>query len=348
MLDNTIKETIPALITRIVEAAQAPFTDAFNGLPGLVLGNMGAGKSAAFYETARRLRESTGDDWQVVDIRALLYDPVELKGIQTVKENSDFAVVLKPDWAANLDPDGHYLIVFEEVTKALPSVQSALMQVILDRRVAGFEFGRNWVPFATGNLSSSRSGDIPMPAALRDRFWIVIAEHSAKPWLDWAVGANLRPEVTSFIKANPDMLDTWDSEQDPLVFATARSLHFLSNAVEVAVDPKSWGIPYLGQEAGVKFAAHVDALAILPDPEVIFNDPEHAPVMPDIGTAFYLGASLSYWVDKGNFDALTTYARRCAHEVAQTMVSEAVSRHPECQETAAYIAFQCDYDPQQS
>ena len=348
MLDNTIRETIPALINRICEAALAPFTADFNGLPGLVLGTMGCGKSSAFYQAAERLRETTGNDWQVVDIRALLYDPVELKGIQCVKENSDFAIVLKPDWAADLAPDGHYLIVFEEVTKALQSVQSALMQIILDRRVAGFQFGRNWVPFGTGNLSSSRSGDIPMPAALRDRFWTVIAEHSTKAWLDWALANNLHPTVTSFFKANPDMLDTWDAETDPLVFATARSAHMLSQAVSTAADPKSWGIPYLGQEAGIKFAAHVDAVAVLPDPQIVFSDPENAPVMPDIGTAFYLGATLAYWVDKDTIKALCTYARRCAHEVAVTMVSEAISRHPECKETAAYIAFQCDYDPQQS
>ena len=96
MLENTISETIPKLIDRIVESALAPFTTAFNGLPGLILGTMGVGKSAAFYAACRKLSEATGDDWQVVDIRALLYDPVELKGIQCVKEDSDFAIVLKP------------------------------------------------------------------------------------------------------------------------------------------------------------------------------------------------------------------------------------------------------------
>lgn len=345
MLANTVKETIPQLIDRIVQAAQVRFSDQYNGLPGLILGTMGVGKSSAFYQAAERLTEQTGKLWQVVDIRALLYDPVELKGLQAYDGESSFTRLLSPDWARELDPDGHYLIVFEEVTKALPSVQSALMQIILDRRVASFTFGRNWVPFATGNLATDRSGDIPMPAALRDRFWIVEADHDAGKWIDYAMARNLRPEITSFIRMNPDMLSTW-SNKDPLVFATARSYEALSNAMEKG-GADLWAIPLLGKEAGTRFQSHCQVIERLPDPADVFRNPESAEVMDDIGAAFYLAESLAYFVGRDTMGALCTYAERCASEVGMAMIESAVARHPECKETREYIAYKCKYDPHQ-
>ena len=107
-------------------------------------------------------------------------------------------------------------------------------------------------------------------------------------------------------------------------------------------------MPLLGEHAGRTFQTHVDVFLSLPDPQDILVDPKTSEVPEDIGTAFYLAGSLAYWVTKKTMDALCTYARRCQHEVAVTMVKEAVTRHPELIETAAYIAFKCDYDPNQS
>jgi hypothetical protein len=350
MLENTIELTPSEVTAMIVEACLTPDVDYPDhmGQPGLILGNQGVGKSQAFKAAIAELERITGELWALVDIRAMLYDPVELKGLQAIEPGSDVTKLLKPDWARNLEPNGNYILLFEEVTKALPSTTNALYQVFLDRAVAGHRFGKNWIPFGTGNLASSRGGDLPIPGPFRDRVWTVIAKNDAASWLNWAAGQNIHPTVTSFIRANPDMLDTWDSETDPLCFATPRSIVKLSSFCETSQNVKRWAVPLLGNEAGLKFQSHVDALAELPDPDLIFSDPDNAPLMSNIGTAFYLGASLSYWVTKDKMAALCQYAKRCAHEVAVTMVTEAGRRHPECVETAAYVAFMAEYDPRQS
>ncbi len=351
MLENTVRETIPQLIDRIVEACLAPFDldGDYMGQPGLVLGTMGVGKSAAFRAACVILSAITGVQWELVDIRALLYDPVELKGIQGLPtDGSLYTQAYNPDWSKGLDPDKRYIILFEELTKCLPSTTNALLQVFLDRRVANFKFGKWWVPMATGNLATSRSGDLPIPATIRDRVWISINEHSVPAWLNWANDNNLHPSVTTFFKLNPEYLDGWDADTDPLAFATGRSAFSLSQMCKVSKNPSNWGIPFLGQEAGRMFELHVDMLTALPDPMAVLNDPENAPVMDNIGTAFHLASSLSYWVNKDTMKALCTYAERLAHEVGMTMVTEAARRHPEVKETAAYIAYICKHDQQQS
>ena len=351
MLENTLRETIPKLTKRTVEACQSEFNldGSYMGQPGLVLGNPGVGKSAMFQSACMILSAVMGVQWQLVDIRALLYDPVELKGMQGLpNDDSDFTRVFNPDWARGLDPNGHYIILFEEMTKCLQSTSNALLQIILDRRIANFPFGKWWVPMATGNLATSRAGDLPIPATIRDRFWIVIAEHSTSAWLKWAQDNNLHPAVTTFFKLNPEYLDGWDPETDPLAFSTGRSAFALSQSCKTAENPGDWGIPFLGSEAGMMFDNHVTMLETLPDPLLIFKDPANAPVMDNIGTAFHLASSLSYFVDKETMQALCIYAERCAHEVGMTMVTEAARRHPEVMETSGYINYICKHDPQQS
>lgn len=357
MLENTTTVSVNTAANMIAAACLAPHSETHNGKSGALLGLPGHGKSAAFVQAAKQLSKTTGEPWQVVDIRALLYDPVELAGINTLpQDGSDYAQRLNPDWTRGLDVNGNYLIVFEEATKALQSVQNALYQAFYDRRMGQFTFGKNWVPFLTGNLVSSKSGDNPIPGALRNRFWSVVIETGIADWLPWAQENNLHPFVTTFYKQNPDILSDWNPETDPLVFSSPRSAESLSHlmtsgenagskAVEVA---RAFAVPTIGQEAGIKFTAHCEVLTALPEPEQVFSDPQGAPVPEDTGTAFYAASMLAYWAERDHMEALCTYARRCPHEVAITMVSETVKRHPECKETASYIAFIADYDPQQS
>ncbi len=352
MLCNTLQEPIAKIVDRIVDAAVAPHTDTHNGQAGLILGPGGVGKSSAVYLAADILSQKTGRRWGVVDIRVLLYDPVELKGLQGLPpEGEDFTKLFRPDWARGLDPDGCYLLLFDELTKALPAVQNALYQGILDRAFADFSFGRNWVPVATGNLAEDKAGDMPIPSPLRDRFWITIASPELRGWLEWAAEEGIRPEITTFLQQNPDALMTWDRDEDPLVFATARSWHTLHKISVNAIDPArammDWAVPYLGQELGLKFASHVEVVTVLPDPDVIWDDPENAPLLNSAGQAFYLSAMLAYWVDADKFPALITYAKRNQHEVAMAMINDAVTRRPELMESAAYIAFIAEQDPRQ-
>jgi len=92
---------------------------------------------------------------------------------------------------------------------------------------------------------------------------------------------------------------------------------------------------------------HIDLCEKLPDPMVIKTDPDNAPIVEDIGLGYYVAHMVAYWADKPSMDAICTYARRCPHEIATTMIGEVVKHHPECKETQAYIAFRCEYDPTQ-
>jgi hypothetical protein len=323
MLENIMKVSNSRLIDMIVESCLVAYNEAYNGLAGIIYGAMGIGKSTAPITACERLTSLTSDVWQVIDIRVLLYDPVELKGIGTI-------------------------ILLDETTKAFPSVLSALMQFVLDRRVGDFRFGRNWVPMLTGNRLSDKSGDMEIPAALRDRAWQVELVPSVSEWLDWAVENNIHPLVESFIRTGPDYLFTWDPDNNPMAFATGRSWYMVSQMCHVSDNPETWGFAYMGQEIGQRFASHCELVTKMPDPLIVLRDPANAPVMDSIGMGFYLASALAYHTTTSTMGALCAYARRCAHEVATAMVNDAVSRHPELKDTAEYITFVCEFDPRQS
>lgn len=348
MLENTRKVSTAELVQMIVTTALIKQTNGKQGIPGFVYGRAGGGKSSAFYQAADQIAAITGEPCIVADVRAMLYDPTEIRGQQTIDQDSDYAKALKPEWFRGLPFDGWVLVVFEEATKAPNATQNALYQPILDRRIGVHDMGPKWIPYTTGNLQSSKSGDLPMPGALRSRGWSAICDNSPTEWLNnWAYANGVHPFVTTFVKANPDKWLSWDASENPLVYSCERSLAMFSDVCHAVDDPTPFAIPFLGESTGRLMSTHIDLFSRLPDPDLILSTPSTAPVVSDIGTAFYVASMVGHYARPEHMDAITTYARRHPHEVATVMVTEAVRRNPSCKETAAYIKFRCDYDPNQ-
>ncbi len=352
MLENTLKVSTSQFVRRIVESVQITMHNGVKGLPLLALGQPGCGKSAAFHTAAKILESVLGQSVYVLDLRVMLYDPTELAGIKTIDQASDFAKALFPDWARDIPRDAVVLIVFEEATKAPMSTQNALLQLVLDRRAGRFEFGDNWFPFLTGNLQSSRSGDIAPPSPIRNRVASYIVQNTPEQWLkNYANENNVHPYVTTFVKANATDLPTmtnWSGEDNPLAFVSERSLTTFADVCMAAdsgkVDTvKDWSISLLGEEYGLRMNTHVDLCEKLPDIDEIKRSPKTAPIIDEIGLGYYAAHMVAYWADADSMDAICTYARRLQHEIATTLVSEVARRHPECIETRAYIDFKCEY-----
>ena len=98
-----------------------------------------------------------GANRRYVDVRALPLDPVELRGILW-RDGAD-----RTRWApsAFLPPSddlGHWLINLEELPSAVPTVQAALYQSVLDRNVREYELPEGATLNVCGNRETDRSG----------------------------------------------------------------------------------------------------------------------------------------------------------------------------------------------
>ncbi len=69
----------------------------FREFPSVMLwGPPGVGKSQGVREIAAEIEKQTGRDVRITDVRLLLFNPVDLRGIPTANEDKTLAVWLKP------------------------------------------------------------------------------------------------------------------------------------------------------------------------------------------------------------------------------------------------------------
>ena len=65
--------------------------------PSVMLwGPPGVGKSQGVHEIAYEIEKRTGKDVRITDVRLLLFNPVDLRGIPTANADKTLAVWLKP------------------------------------------------------------------------------------------------------------------------------------------------------------------------------------------------------------------------------------------------------------
>ena len=133
--DYTLRPSeLAATLALLVEARQ----------PTLVWGPPGAAKSAI----AQQVAADAGR--QYVDVRALLLDPVDLRGIPW-RDGADRTRWAPPAFLPPTDDPGRWLINLEELPSAVQMVQAALYQLVLDRKVGEYELPEGASLIACGN-----------------------------------------------------------------------------------------------------------------------------------------------------------------------------------------------------
>lgn len=123
--------------------------------PVFIWGPPGVGKSSLIAQLAIAASVS------LQDIRALLFDPVDLRGLPYVVEGrSKWAV---PDF---LPADGEGLLFLDELNAAPAMVQAAFYQLVLDRKLGEYILPPGWVIIAAGNRDGDRAHTTRMPTPL--------------------------------------------------------------------------------------------------------------------------------------------------------------------------------------
>jgi hypothetical protein len=97
-----------------------------------------------------------------------------------------------------------------------------IYQILLDKRLAGFELPKSTYIIAAGNRVSDGASAYEMDTATADRLTHIQLVPQPDQWLKWAAKADLHNSVLTFIKTRPDFL--FDDELDDLVRTSPRKL----------------------------------------------------------------------------------------------------------------------------
>ena len=326
--DYTLRPSeLAATLALLVEARQ----------PTLVWGPPGAAKSAIAQQVA------TDSGRQYVDVRALLLDPVDLRGIPW-RDGADRTRWAPPAFLPPTDDRGRWLINLEELPSAVPMVQAALYQLVLDRKVGEYELPEGASLIACGNRESDRGVVHRMPTPLASRFVHLEIRVDAQDWLAWGAAHGIAPEVLFYIQMRPDMLHQFDPQSRETAFCCPRTWEMASNIVNRragldATTERALFRGTVGEAAAVEFSAFLKVWRELPHPRAVIDDPENA-VVPDNASALIaLCGSLYRMADDINLGAIVTYATRLRREIGEFLVGSCIRRDPDLQRSPAFIRW---------
>lgn len=225
--------------TRMVEMLGGLYTNALAHhcpvyrLPAVMLWGMpGVGKSQGVRQLAAYLQRSTGKHVVVTDVRLLLFNPIDLRGIPTADVNKEFAIWLRPKIFDMRAADDTINVLFlDEISAAPPSVQAAAYQITLDRVIGEHRLPDNCIVMAAGNRVTDKSVAYKMPKALSNRLCHIQIEVDFKSWNEWAERSHLDKRVIGFLSNRRDMLCTFDAAKDDVAYATPRSWEMVSTVL---------------------------------------------------------------------------------------------------------------------
>lgn len=249
-------------------------------MPALMLwGPPGIGKSQAVRQIGREIEEKTGKRVRVTEVRLLLFNPIDLRGIPTANADKTLAVWLKPQiFQMDADPSLIHLLFLDELSAAPQSVQAAAYQLILDRCIGEHRLPENCIVLAAGNRVTDKSVAFKMPKALANRFLHIEITENFRAWKEWAIRNGIHEKILGFLSFRPHALMEFDSGSDDLAFATPRSWEMVSNLLHCTkgnieeMYPLIAGI--IGSGAATEFRTWAEVYQDLPNIEDIFSGKE--------------------------------------------------------------------------
>ena len=305
--------------------------------PTILWGAPGCAKSALAQQVAADAARA------YVDVRALLLDPVDLRGIPW-RDGDGRTRWAPPAFLPPADDPGRWLINLEELPSAVPMVQAALYQLVLDRKVGEYELPEEASLIACGNRESDRGVVHRMPTPLASRFVHLEILVDSDDWLAWGAANGIAPEVLFFVSMRPELLHCFDAQSKEKAFCCPRTWEMVSNVVSrraglAAGVERALFRGTVGEAAAVEFSAFLRVWRELPHPKAVLDDPGNAVVPENASALIALCGSLYRMADDVTLDAIVTYARRLRREVGEFLVGSCVRRDPDLQRSPAFIRW---------
>ena len=321
-ISNVPSMTVGNIVDELAEAYSALINNnsPLKLMPSVMLwGSPGVGKSQGVRQIAERIEENTGRKVNVTDVRLLLFNPIDLRGIPTANEEKTLAVWLKPKiFQMDEGTDTVNILFLDEISAAPQSVQAAAYQITLDRTVGEHRLPDNCIVIAAGNRVTDKSVAYKMPKALANRLMHIDVEVSFDSWKKWAIGFGVNPMVLGYLSFRQDALINFQPASEELAFPTPRSWEMVSNILNNVNDDVDKVFNLISGIVGIGVAAEFHTwtkiYSKLPNVDDIFKGKAKVTDIPESNDVLYaLEASMVGYAKKNMSDIKgITYSIRYA------------------------------------
>jgi len=202
----------------------------------------------------------------------------------------------------------------EELPSAPPAIQALLSEPLLNHTLNGEPIGEEWFIVATGNLVTSKCVVNRKPAHVVNRMRHVELVTNLEDWATHALEAGMEAEPIAFLRSVPTDLFNFDPVKwiPDTPFASPRSWAFMSRVLKDQGGKVSHAecTSVVGEAAGTRFKAFLDAVVKLPNLDICLMDPENAPVPEEPAMCYMVACGLAKRADKENFERVIRYMTR--------------------------------------
>ncbi|MGE4543268.1 MAG: AAA family ATPase [Pedobacter sp.] len=303
-------------------------------VPMFLWGPPGIGKSQIVAQVAAEL------NLPLIDIRAVLLDPVDLRGVPSVENGT--TRWNPPNF---LPSEGEGVLFLDELSQAPDSVQSSLLQLVLDRKLGEYCLPDGWRILAAGNRVTDGTFSRKISKALGSRF----ATHlelavDLDEWCAWAIDNNVPSEIIGFLRLRPELLHHFDAKAQghsfpcPRVWANVGQ--FLGQLPIEAELPFFAGA--LGFGAAAEFTSFLEVYRDLPDVEAIMSDPDKSEVPKEPSVLYALCGAMSRKITPDTAAPAFRYMRRLPSEFQVVWLRDALQAEPKLASSKEFSSWAKD------
>ncbi len=303
--------------------------------PVFLWGPPGIGKSQLVAQVAQE------KNYKLIDIRAVLLDPVDLRGLPHVTAEKE-AAWCPPAFLPKQNSKDKGIVFLDELNAAPPLVQAACYQLVLDRKIGEYILPEGWTVVAAGNGEKDRSVTHRMPTALANRMVHIEMQSSVDDWILWAQQHNIRKEIIAFLRFRPKLLHDFDPQKSAKAFASPRSWAFISQILDAEADAS---IEYelfqgtIGMTAATEFSGFLQIWRDLPTVQDIENDPDHSIVPTEPATLYALCEAIGDKTHGQNIENITRYVDRLPVEFGVLLMRTAICHDESLVHTPPFLTW---------
>lgn len=288
------------------------------GLVPMIWGSGGIGKTALGLEVA--------DEYNLKPVLVELgnFEPTEVSGYPSVNANKRSEYFPFEDFPLTTDtiPAGKngWLIILDELTNADVNTQKAAYSIIHGHRVGSKPLHPNVKIICMGNGAAHGADTTELTDPMKSRLAHLHMVSHAKDWIDNYGNQHCDWRITSWIGAQPDMLDNYkDMSPDSDTYSCPRTVVSLSKLINhPSIVNTTPNIPdhltvfngIVGAAAAKSFIDHCQLGINLPALAQIVADPVNTPVPTEHAEQFMLTSRLSHELNNTNAANVLTYMNR--------------------------------------
>ena len=297
----------------------------------MISGPPGIGKSQIVAQVGKELGA------EVFDLRANLFDPVDVRGGLKLVEQPDGTYRTKygiPEDYPDPNYEGTVILNLEELNTAVKATMNALLQLVLDRRIGAYHLPRNTIIVATGNRIWDRAAVNEMPTSLKDRMAHYTLQPNIDDWTTWAIKNNIDESIISFLRFAPQNLHNMDPYQD--AFPTPRAWEKLNAKLPFMVNPFITCAGSVGVGTAVEYLAHKEIYEDLPDLDKLIKSPHNAKTFDNTALNWAITTGLVLKTTLTNLKQVIKYIKRMPEEYASYYFKIAIQHEPLIAQSEAF------------